>query len=469
MMEEELDYISQSELNKIIDTCEKMLRSGKQTYFDTYQFERIIDHYLENGKFKKASEIAEVALSQHPDNPDIQIRKAKLLIERNNYSEALQLLKPLEKIDSANDEVHFMLGITYSGLKQHKRSETSFEKALAMQSHPEDVEENLYNIALSYINTSNYDKAYKYLKRCLQINTSNSLALYDLAYCAERLDKLDEAVACYQKYLDIEPYAENGWFNLGMIYTREQKYEEAISAFDFSIAINEKFAYAYFNKANALANWEQFREAIEVYEEYLFYDADNYLAYYYIGECYEKLDDFEKSMFYYWKAIDIDKSFADAWFGIGFVKYYQKEYEGSRPFIEKAIELDSNNPEYWYLLGNLHLSMEVSPKECIQAYKKAIRINPGDEEYWISYAKASFQFYDAKTAYRVLSNGIDYISNNAELLFFASAYATYFDMEQAKTHFKEACEISTDEAGEFFNLCNLTIEEISWFKSLITA
>src|SRR3989442_160808 len=81
------------------------------------------------------------------------------------------------------------------------------------------------NIAYAYEGWGDYDKAIKYLKFCLDDNPENEIALYELAFCFEFTDRLNDSVEFYKQFIDRSPYSFPAWYNLGNVYNRRSDFE----------------------------------------------------------------------------------------------------------------------------------------------------------------------------------------------------------------------------------------------------
>src|SRR5690606_37441374 len=94
--------------------CEHMLVHQTETFFDVFEFIELLDFYIEDGKFNKAFVLVNIALKQHPHTAELEFRKAKIHIERNDADSALSVLTHLYKIEPENPDVLFMMGVAYS-------------------------------------------------------------------------------------------------------------------------------------------------------------------------------------------------------------------------------------------------------------------------------------------------------------------------------------------------------------------
>ena len=76
---------------------ELMLKTNSVYFFDASEFEEIIMHYIDNGKFSLANKAIQLGLKQHPKSVDIKLVHVELLIleEKFENAEKVCIKKPL--------------------------------------------------------------------------------------------------------------------------------------------------------------------------------------------------------------------------------------------------------------------------------------------------------------------------------------------------------------------------------------
>ncbi len=83
------------------------------------------------------------------------------------------------------------------------------------------------------------------------------------------LGKLQEAIACFDRALEINPRNAEAWNNKGVSLANLGKPEEAIACYDRALEINPRYAGAWNNKGVSLANLGKLQEAIACYDRAL--------------------------------------------------------------------------------------------------------------------------------------------------------------------------------------------------------
>jgi tetratricopeptide (TPR) repeat protein len=165
-----------------------------------------------------------------------KLKAAAAATDAGDFDTAIATLTEANQIDPTRDLIWFKLGDAYrvSATKQtdpaekQKRYEsavTDFQKAIDLRSANEQEQKDP--------------------------DTNKKLAAYynNLADAYYKSHKVDDAVASYNKALQLDPAGAAGyWFNIGAVLTNAGKVDDAIAAFDKVIAADPNRADAYYQK-----------------------------------------------------------------------------------------------------------------------------------------------------------------------------------------------------------------------------
>jgi tetratricopeptide (TPR) repeat protein len=80
-------------------------------------------------------------------------------------------------------------------------------------------------------------------------------------------EQIDEALAAYDKAIEINPQNSEAWYNKGNALDRLKKYNEAIMAYDKAIEINPKDEAVWYFKGDALRDVGKYNEAQKAYDK----------------------------------------------------------------------------------------------------------------------------------------------------------------------------------------------------------
>jgi tetratricopeptide (TPR) repeat protein len=443
-MDKEKDYFQEDgDLQDILGRFENMLNHMEAYFFDVHEFERIIDHYLDTNHFIKAIDAVRYGINQHPGSTTLLIKEAQVYAEKGESVKALEMVNALEMIEESNNEIYMLKGMILNQLGKVKEAEAAFEKAVDLSY--ENLEDILYDIALSFEYINQYKIALGYLEKAYERNPKKLNILYDLAYCYDRLHDFDRSIKYYEIFLDHEPFSENVWYNLGLLYFKKENFKKAVECYDFAIAINDQYSSAIFNKANAQANLGAYKEAVETYKECILLEPENVLAHCYLGESLEKLENYQEAIEWYRKSTEIDPSYAEGWYGIAVCYLFLKLYKDALYYVSKAISKDEENPDFWFTLGNVHAHLG-SHTDAIKAYARTTELDPYDDEAWLNLAHLYFIQGETGKAISVLKDAYSYTFDISIINFHLAGYHYIIHKpEQALKFFEKGLKLEYTE------------------------
>lgn len=437
--------------NELISRYQASIENNFNLYFDSDQYEEIIEHYLELGSYELALIAIDKAIELFPFNHSFQIWKAQVCIETGQPIQAFNILSYVEKIEPDNYEIVFLKGCAYCHTGKLNDALNHFEKAIELCD--ENITDLYFNIAVNFIHVSEFETAIHFLVKAQESETDYFQFNYDLGYCYDQLNQNQLSIEHYNKYLDNDPFSEIVWFNLGTVYSKIEEYQKAIEAYDFSLSINDRNTLALLYKGNAYANMEEYHNAIEVYKDYLMIEEDDPEALCYVGECFERLGYIEIAMNYYNQALANDPKYSDAMYGISVVLSYQEKFAESLVWMNKAIAIEPDNPEYWFTLGNIYLKLKFEEK-AIDSYNKAVELDPYDSESWLNLSEIYLKKNLLAKAINILEDSYRFNSDDTTINYRLAAYNFLkSDISQGVYYFRRGLVKNYNEHQEMFKYC----------------
>jgi tetratricopeptide (TPR) repeat protein len=379
MEEDKFGLSQEEEIRDVVQRFERMKSNNENYYFDVIEFETIIDFYLESNNSARAFDAAILASSQHPNSVSIQLRKARVMLDRGRAVEALRILKHLESIEPGNHEIFVVKGTALGMLGDINGARKMFDLALTKDS--DDIENILFSITSVLQNLNYYEQLIPYLKQLVALEPGYNAHVYDLAYAYDKIQDYENSIKYYRKYLEEEPFSDSAWYNLGIIFNKMEQPEKALEAYEYALAINHQNSFALFNKGNILSSLSRYDEAIPVYHEYLEIEPDSFEALAYLAECYEKTGNLSMARKYYNQAIDMAPEYAEPWIGLGMIEMDTGNSEKSLYYFRKAAKVDNENPEIWFLTGKIHY-IRGDRKSALKCFREALRLDAFYDEVW---------------------------------------------------------------------------------------
>ena len=94
-----------------------------------------------------------------------------------------------------------------------------------------------------------------------------------------------------------------------------------------------------------------------------------------------------------------------AWFGLGLIMWIERNFTESIVFIKKALEIDEGNPEYWLTLAKVYSDFSHT-KSALKAIKTAARLEPENAEIWLTWAEIYQKSGELANAVRLMKTAI---------------------------------------------------------------
>jgi tetratricopeptide (TPR) repeat protein len=246
------------------------------------------------------------------------------------------------------------------------------------------------------------------LRHTIAVTDANCLAHYDLGAYFDSQGRVDEAITCYRKALDIYPdfirahnsladdllaggKAGEALFhyrevcrldpkfapahnNYGAALAREGRFDEAIESHTKALRLEPDYAEAHYNLALALATERRFSEAVPHYLAAVRRQPKG-LTYNNLGYALAALDRDEEALAAYRKAVELDPRLPEAYVNLGNGLARHDDLAGAEKNYQRALGLDSNNPAILNNLGHV-LARQQRYAEAVTAYEGALRLAP---------------------------------------------------------------------------------------------
>ncbi len=113
--------------------------------------------------------------------------------------------------------------------------------------------------------------------RGMIINPKHAGAYYTRGQAYLNKGQHDQAIADYNKALEIDPKFTEAYNGRGLSYAAKAEYDQALSDYNKALEINSKYAEAYYNKALVYEKLGR-KEVIEAYENFIKYASDQYAS-----------------------------------------------------------------------------------------------------------------------------------------------------------------------------------------------
>ncbi|AFY74315.1 glycosyl transferase [Synechococcus sp. PCC 7502] len=265
--------------------------AGRSPYsLITRLFRRRLDIYFTGFYHESIDNSVEALMQSHPQDsqqvitiPQVAIHhygyKPELLSKKQEFAQ--RLMEKQLAADPNDAYTHSKLGALYVEIGAAEQGLSLLQTGLSIlksdpQNLPTQFELN-YHLGIAYSHIQNWELAKTHYQNAIALDVADVIKLpayNNLGNLWQSESKFAEAIACYEKILDIAPDFATGYFNLGIARKSVHDFTGAIAAYIEALKINPQYAEAYQNLAVALqqtgkieASKMAFTEAIKYHRQ----------------------------------------------------------------------------------------------------------------------------------------------------------------------------------------------------------
>jgi len=210
-------------------------------------------------------------------------------------------------------------------------------------------------------------------ERALEINPRDARVRSNKGNALGKLGRPDEALACYERALEISPRYAEAWCSKGVALGLLGRFAEALTCCERALEINPRYAEAWSNKGNALAGLARPDEALACHERALEINPRHPEAWYIRGVALANLGRHEEALTCYERALEINPRYAEAWCSKGVELGRLRRPAEALTCCDRALEIDPGSAEAWYFKG-LALGNTGRIREALACLEQAQRL-----------------------------------------------------------------------------------------------
>ena len=167
------------------------------------------------------------------------------------------------------------------------------------------------------------------------------------------LGQVDEAIACYDKVLALEPLSAVNWYNKGAALCELGRHKEAWGCFEESLRLDASFAQAWSGKGDCYARSSQHIEAIQCYDKALAINPKDFAVWSNRGLRLSRLGRRDEAIASFDRALTLDPRNAIAWFNKGTVLHHLHRDREALGCLDAALAIDPRFAGAWLWKGKV--------------------------------------------------------------------------------------------------------------------
>ena len=162
------------------------------------------------------------------------------------------------------------------------------------------------NLGLLLMDRGRTDEAMAHFQKALEINPNYGDAHYNLGILLEKMGRTDEAMAHLLKTLELDPNYADAHNNLGLLLMDRGRNDEAMAHFQKALEIKPTYGYAHYNLGILLADMGRTYEAMVHYQKALELNPNHAEAHNNLGALLAKMGRTDEAIAHYRKALEIN-------------------------------------------------------------------------------------------------------------------------------------------------------------------
>ena len=363
---------NEKRLNDLAREYEPMRAEGESVYMEPDDLADLSLWYDNNHYPERSDEVMEYALSMYPNSTMLQIEQAYRYLDKGDIDSAIILSNQIE--DDMTGDLQLLKARLLIENEEYEKADD-----LLNSFPPEDLDPIM--VANMYMETHFSGKAIEWLKLHGQglEEEEDYLSILMNAYCYT--GKYEESIEICEKLIDKDPFSAHYWLSLGRCQLALGQYNKALDACDFSITNDEDMGEAYLTRCNLFALLgneqkakENLKQAIKLHAVVPGDMNEMDLA---LLLDQEKAEDAIKLMNFYLKHVDLtEEQRINTYFRLGVCYAHMRWDKNAFDYFDKVLALRPNDAEvltqkavvymsqndFDAALGQLKLAVEHEPE-----------------------------------------------------------------------------------------------------------
>ncbi|MBD0331164.1 MAG: tetratricopeptide repeat protein [Chitinophagaceae bacterium] len=192
--------------------------------------------YYDDENYGSAIKFLTTAAQDDPGNAEIPYMIARAYSDMQNYKQAISYFEKAIALEPNNSRWMYETGLIYYAMNDDKNS-LKYLLMAADKGYKQD-NEYLENLAVAYLNTSNFEKGLNILKEILQRRPSDINLLNMIAEACYDARRYDDAINYWDDILKIDKQNASALYMIGMSYQKKGEKQKGTQLCDKAIEMD---------------------------------------------------------------------------------------------------------------------------------------------------------------------------------------------------------------------------------------
>ncbi len=204
----------------------------------------------------------------------------------NDFSKAVETLKPVESTITTDPELAYSYGISLVQLKRNQEANAIFAKLVEVS---QNSPEALFYAAQGFMLAGEFERAANEFSKIILLSPKQERANYLAGQCLIRLNQFDEAEKAFSRELEIRPNDPLSKYHLALTFIeRKVGFEKAISLLNEAITLDPNYADAFYQLGKIYLEKGDLQKAIAQLESAAASDTNKDFVQYQLSIAYRK-------------------------------------------------------------------------------------------------------------------------------------------------------------------------------------
>ena len=353
---------------------------------DAHTLEALAQALLNDNQLDAALKEFQQIAQADPENASAVIHISEILRRQGKYEEALTAVKQAVKKDPDSPEAGYNEGLLLDVLGRYDESAQVYEHMVDLTSHA--------NGAYTADEKNN-----------------RAIFLERLGAVYHEQNKVDEAIATYQKMIDLGgDYSLHGYQSEVDVYRDAKMFEKAIEVSRKAVEANPKNRDLKLMLAGELVDQGKEDEGVAMAKGMLNNNADDREVWLALGQIYTRVRKWKEAEEALGKATPLTTKKDDNIYLLflkGGLAERQKRSEQAEQYFHQALEIDPNNAAVLNYLGYMLADKGTRLPEALKMIRKAVEIEPMNGAYLDSLGWAYFKLGQYELAEENLRQAVE--------------------------------------------------------------
>ena len=246
------------------------------------------------------------------------------------------------------------LGALRAKQRRWPESIATYQTALSLNPNDAEAHRSLAGI-YAQLGQRYEEVAYRYRAVVLKpawATPSNQLLLGNALI---QLDKMPEAIDCYQRAIRLQPDFHEAHYNLAVAETYRQDWQAAKQSFQQVLKLNPDHAESHYGLGKLAERAEQLKPAAAYYWRAIQLNPNFAAAYFSLGEILVRLRYWDKALTVCYQAVQLNPDLSWAYYNLGYTLLKKQSWNAAFAALYRALKLNPDFAWTYYYLGQVLL------------------------------------------------------------------------------------------------------------------